>query len=715
MDAEHENPVEEIERLRRCVNDLVSVLALPAMWTGGEASQIVRTLLDVLPEMLHLDLVYVRVDDPTGAVPFEMVRMPQPQGLTDGAQEIGAMLKRCLGDDPKQWPSQLRTRLGDGDISMVPLRLGFQGEIGVIVVGSRRLDFPGRTEKLLLDVTANQALIALQEAKLRSGQKRVADELEQRVAQRTMELAAANAELGKEIAERGLAEEKLRREKSELRRSEARNAAILDSALDCIVTMDDQGCITEFNPAAERTFGYRRDEVVGKRLAEVMIPPSLREGHRRGFARYLATGEARVIGRRIELTAVRADGSEFPVELAITRIPLEGPPSFTGYLRDITERKMSEEKLRRSEAYLAEAQKLSLTGSFGWKVATDEHFWSVETFRIFEYDTSTKITLALILDRVYPQDIPLVREAIGLAAERENFDYECRLLMPGRSVKYVHIVAHRVSGRSDHREFVGAVMDISARRRAEAALRQAQADLAHVSRVTSLGELTASIAHELNQPLGSVVNNANACLSLLPDDAPQFNEIREALSEIIQGTDQASAVIARVRQFLKKAPSERTVLNLRDVIADVLALTRHDSAARQVKMRTELTEDMPSVQGDRVQLQQVLLNLVVNGMEAMHTTEESKRVLTIRGCREMLDGAPRCLLGVQDAGTGFKPEQLDQLFEAFYTTKPQGMGMGLAISRSIIEAHDGRLWAETNPGPGATFLLSLPAARSTHS
>ena len=182
-----------------------------------------------------------------------------------------------------------------------------------------------------------------------------------------------------------------------LKRSEARKTAILDSALDCIVTIDHEGCITEFNPAAERTFGYRRDEVLGKQLADVIIPPSLREKHRRGLARYLATGEARMIGRRVEMTAIRADGSEFPVELAISRIPLDGPPSFTGYLRDITERKQSEEELRRSEAYLAEAQKLSMTGSFGWNVSADEHFWSEETFRIFEYDVSTKITLAIDL------------------------------------------------------------------------------------------------------------------------------------------------------------------------------------------------------------------------------------------------------------------------------------------------------------------------------
>ena len=181
-----------------------------------------------------------------------------------------------------------------------------------------------------------------------------------------------------------------------LKRSEARKTAILDSALDCIVTIDHEGCITEFNPAAERTFGYRRDEVVGKQLADVIIPPSLREKHRRGLARYLATGEARMLGRRVEMTAVRADGSEFPVELAITRIPLDGPPSFTGYLRDITERKQAEEELRRSEAFLAEGQRLSLTGTFSWRVATDEITWSEQIYRIFEFDPSLPVTLELI-------------------------------------------------------------------------------------------------------------------------------------------------------------------------------------------------------------------------------------------------------------------------------------------------------------------------------
>jgi PAS domain S-box-containing protein len=501
-----------------------------------------------------------------------------------------------------------------------------------------------------------------------------------------------------------------------LNSSEARKTAILDSALDCIVTIDHEARITEFNPAAERTFGYSRGEVLGKRLGDVIVPPSLREQHGRGFARYLATGEARVLGRRIETTAVRADGSEFPVELAITRIPLEGPPSFTGYLRDITERKQSEEKLKRSEAYLAEAQKLSLTGSFGWSVSADEHFWSDETFRIFEYDTSTNVTLQMILKRVHPDDVPLVTQIIERAShDGQDWELEHRLLMPNGTVKHVHVVAHATGGKSGNREFVGAVMDITATRRAEEAMRRAQADLAHVSRMTTLGELAASIAHEVNQPLGSIINNANACLSLLTKAAPQISELREALAEITEGANRASAVISRVRQLSRNVQCDRSPVNVADVVTDILALTRNEAASRQVTVRTQLTGDLPPVLGDRVQLQQVLLNLVVNGMDAMDTIEASRRVLVISGRCEIRDGKSGCLVSVQDAGIGFKPQEMDRFFEAFYTTKPQGLGMGLAISRSIIEGHGGQLWAEANQGPGATFLFSLPDARNASS
>jgi signal transduction histidine kinase len=248
------------------------------------------------------------------------------------------------------------------------------------------------------------------------------------------------------------------------------------------------------------------------------------------------------------------------------------------------------------------------------------------------------------------------------------------------------------------------------RKRAEGALQKAQAELAHVSRLTTMGELTASIAHEVNQPLTAVVNNANASISLLPQGAPNLEEVRQALTEIIDDANRASDVIARVRQLAKRAPIEKSLLDLRDVVQDVLALARYESAARNVTIRTDLSKDLPSVFGDRVQLQQVLLNLIINGMDAMNEIEESKRVLTICGRRETRDGTFEALLSVSDSGVGLKPEAMDRIFEAFFTTKPQGMGMGLAISHSIIEAHGGRLWAEPNVGPGATFLFSLPAA-----
>jgi signal transduction histidine kinase len=230
-----------------------------------------------------------------------------------------------------------------------------------------------------------------------------------------------------------------------------------------------------------------------------------------------------------------------------------------------------------------------------------------------------------------------------------------------------------------------------------------------------MGELTASIAHEVNQPLTAVVNNANFCLGLLPKNTKAIKEVREALSDIINDAERASTVITRVRQLARKAPIEWSRLDLKDVITDVLALARHESATRRVTIRVDLSKDLPSVAGDRVQLQQVLLNLVMNGMDAMSQVRDTNRLLIICGQREKQGGAIRALVSVQDSGTGFKPDEMDRLFEAFYSTKPQGMGMGLAISRSIIQAHGGRLWAEANQGPGATFLFSLPAADPTAS
>ena len=245
---------------------------------------------------------------------------------------------------------------------------------------------------------------------------------------------------------------------------------------------------------------------------------------------------------------------------------------------------------------------------------------------------------------------------------------------------------------------------------ASEALREAQAALTHVTRVTTLGEVTASFAHELNQPLAAIVNNANACLGLLPSGRHGLDEVREALADIVSDADRASAIIERVRGLAKRTPPEKVPLRLGDVVDDLVALAAAESVARGVAIRTDVAADLPVVLGDRVQLLQVLLNLVVNGMDAMSSVDEPERRLDILGRPDTRDGGPAARISVQDRGVGLDAGRMDRLFEAFYTTKPHGMGMGLAICRSIIDAHGGRLWAESNQGPGATFSFRLPAA-----
>ncbi|MCW5893463.1 MAG: PAS domain S-box protein [bacterium] len=252
--------------------------------------------------------------------------------------------------------------------------------------------------------------------------------------------------------------------------------------------------------------------------------------------------------------------------------------------------------------------------------------------------------------------------------------------------------------------------DVTEHKRAEAALRNVEAELARVARVTTLGEVTASIAHEVNQPLAAIVNNASACLALLPDGQPDLDEMRDALGEIVSEGERAATVIQRVRALATKTPSAKASLCLRDVVDEVVGLARTESSSRGVTIRNEVAADLPPVVGDRVQLQQVLLNLVVNGMDAMRAAPEAARILVIGGRHDVHHDRPAATVTVRDYGAGLETAQVERLFDAFYTTKPNGMGMGLAISRSIVESHGGRLWCEPHPGAGTTFAFSVPAA-----
>ncbi len=436
----------EVKHLQRCINDLISLLALPAIWSGGDPSQVLHALLDALLRMLRLDLVSVRLTDSVGEAPVEIVRIAELRGPVPPAHEICEGLSQCLEDDSRKWPPVLRNLMGEGDVSIVPLPLGLQGELGVIVAAAERTDFPRQTEALLLSVAANQASIGLQEARLLSHQKRVAAVLDQQVAQRTAELAAANQELKRELAERRMLEERLDK---------------------------------------------------------------------------------------------------------------------------------------------------------------------------------------------------------------------------------------------------------------------ARLELAHVARVTSLGILTASIAHEVNQPLSGIITNAGTCLRMLAADPPNVDGARETARRTIRDGNRASEVISRLRALYGKKDATIESVDLNESTREVLALSLSELQRNRVLVQQELADGLPLVAGNRVQLQQVILNLLRNGSDAMSAVDDRPRQLLIR---TEADEDDHVRLTVKDSGVGFAPQAADRLFDSFYTTKNDGMGIGLSVSRSIIERHHGRLWATLNTGPGATFAFSIPRA-----
>jgi PAS domain S-box-containing protein len=968
MEAQPEQPAEEIERLQRCIDDLDGVTALPAVW-GGEPAEIVRTLLELLLGTLSLDLVYVRSEVAVGGPPVEMARVAQSLSLPAGPKEIGKLFDRWLGDDPREWPPLARHTVGDGGVTVVPLRLGLRGEIGVLVAGSRRADFPQRTERLVLSVAANQAAVGLQQARLLSEQRRVEVELDERVAQRTRELAAANEALQKEAAERRRAEEALRE-------SEDRMRTLAESASDAIITINHESRILFVNPAAEKVFGYGSAEMLGQDLT-MLMPEYLRHLHHAGVERYLGTGSRHIGWNAIELPGLHKTGREIPLEISFGEWTSNGKQYFTGIARDIAERKRAEEalaasgrnlkltidtipalawsarpdgsteffnqhyldfvglsaeqasgwgwtaavhpedlnsltatwqsimaseapgeaearlrrhdgeyrwflfranplrdeeghivkwygintdiedrkraeaqrdrtieELRAQQSMLSEseqrfraifdeagtgitlvdlqrpgtpiqnnralqtmlgvtqeelgffatydeltaeedreadaatfrelcsggrdslrqekhfvlrdggsvwanviftllrdsaglprfviaihediterkraverlqakqelldlAQKSARAMAFDWYIQQDVNVWSPEQEALYglqpgSFDGTYQSWKKLI----YGPDWPVLLKAIEHAHETGEVAVEFRVQWPDGSLHWL-----ATNGRMFFDEqgqpfrMVGFTSDVTPRKLAEEDLRRLRTELAHVSRVATLGALTASIAHEVNQPLSGIITNASTCLRMLDAEPPNVDGARETARRTIRDGHRASDVIKRLRALFSKRDAASELVDLNEATREVIALSLSELQRGRVILRTELSDGLPAVIGDRVQLQQVILNLLLNASDAMGGVEDRPRELVIRTGQDEGD----CVrLSVQDAGVGFDPQAAGRLFEAFYTTKSGGMGIGLSVSRSIIESHHGRLWATPNDGPGATFSFSIP-------
>ena len=419
------------------------------------------------------------------------------------------------------------------------------------------------------------------------------------------------------------------------------------------------------------------------------------------------------LGEEVAIEAVKIGATDYVVKSRLSRLV----PSVQRALREAqerAERKKAEEAFRRSEMYLAEAQRLSLTGSFGWNPTSGKIYWSDETYRIFGCEPTIKPTVQLVLERTHPDDRMRLRQIIDRASsQRSDFDAEHRLLMADGSVKHVRAVAHpSTSEDPENFEFVGAVMDITERKRAEEErerLRQLEVDLAHLNRVSMMGELAASLAHEIKQPIAAAALNGDACVNWLGRDAPDVTKASAAASAMVANVTRAGGIIDRVSSLYRRGTPERGSVDLNEIVREMGVLLGDMANRNAVSIRTDLDPELPPTTADRVQLQQVLMNLMLNGIEAMQDTGGE---LTVASKRTE-DG--QLLMSVSDTGIGLSINQAERVFEPFFTTKSRGTGMGLSISRRIIASHGGHLWASPNTGRGATFQFTLPAEATASS
>jgi PAS domain S-box-containing protein len=501
-----------------------------------------------------------------------------------------------------------------------------------------------------------------------------------------------------DITERKTTEDKIRR--------------LVEADILGIFIANVQGEIVEANQAFLQMLQYGRQDLVSGRLRWMdLTPAELRERDERALTEALATG----VFQPYEKEFFRKDGSRLPVLIggALFQSANEG----VVFVLDLSERKRAEDALRRSESYLAEAQRLSHTGSWAWSPDLigdfctspnqDIRYWSDECYRVLSFDPQNGLPrFEQFFQRIHPDDQPGFRELIQTAIrEKAEWEADYRIVHPDGPVRDIHVVGHPVLSMSGHLiEFVGTVIDVTERRRAEqerARLRQLEADLAHTNRVSTLGEMAASLAHEIKQPITAAITSANSCIEWLAHEPPNLDRARAAAARIDKYGNRAAEIIDRIRSFYRKSPPQRELVDVNGIIQEMLTLLKGEATRYSVAMRTELAAELPKIMVDRVQLQQVFMNLMLNAIEAM---KDSGGELKLKS--ELQDG--QLQFSVSDTGVGLPTEKMDQIFSAFFTTKPQGSGMGLAISRSIVESHGGRLWATANDGRGATFHFTLP-------
>ncbi len=491
----------------------------------------------------------------------------------------------------------------------------------------------------------------------------------------------------------------------QLRQSEARTEAIVNTAVDGIITIDSTGRIELFNRAAESIFGYSAEAVQGENICMLMPTPDA-EAHDNHLARYMQTGERRIIGIGREVLGQRKDGSVFPLELSISEFQVGEQRFFAGVLREITERRRMEAALRDERNFVSailatSSALLMVLDRQGRIVRFNSACENITGYRFAEVEGQYFWNIFLPTEEIEP--VKAVYSEVNVDYFPNQFESHWLTKSGSRRL----IAWHNTALSNDAGGVVNIIstgIDITARRRAEEQSKQHQAELAHMDRLSLMGEMAAGLAHEINQPLTALYAYAKACLRMLHDGTEKSEKFAHALEQIAKTAAQAGLIIRQLRKFVRKQEGSKIKVDLNELIDEVIQFSEAQTRGRNVALQVEIDHRLPRVTIDKVQIEQVMLNLMHNGIDAMANQE--KRVLTIS---VGLTGTSEVQITVRDTGPGLDADQTERIFDAFYTTKPEGMGMGLAISRSIIEAHGGRLWATAELDQGATFHFTLPA------
>ena len=612
-----------------------------------------------------------------GGKPLDMLRAG-PSHRTD---EVAQSLDDWLNEDQIDRPSQTWCKIGDQEISIFPMRMGTEGDLGLIVAGSQRLGFPAQTERLVLSVAANQTAAALQHALLLSERKRFASEVDRRVAERTKELAETNEELQLQVG-------------------------LLQHLPVSAWTLKPDGTPDFVNQVWLEYSGQTLEFVRSQPEAWMTaVHPEDRETASRAFWDGVRSGQ----GFAMETRSLRAQDRTYRWHLnqAVVLRDAEGKVlKFVGTTTDIDDQKLAEEALRMRELNLLEITE-----------TIPEMLWSASPEGAIDYCNGRLLDYTAFgakqvmtdgwMDLVHPDDVEPTLEVWKSCVESgAPYRVEVRMFHAADHT-YRWCVASALPLLDQEGRIVkwhGTVVDMHDWKQAQEELRNTQAELARMMRVMTIGQLTASIAHEVSQPLSGIITNASTCLRMLKSDPPNIEGARETARRTIRDGNRTSEVITRLRTLFSKKQIEVEILDLNEAAREVIVLLSGELQRNNVILKHEFSDHLPSVQGDRVQLQQVILNLIRNGSDAMDTVNDRPRQLIIRTETDGND----VTVSVQDSGVGFSPEISERLFESFFTTKQEGMGIGLSVSRSIVEAHNGRLWAVRNAGPGATFAFSVP-------